>query len=289
MHRLITVCVMVFSLTMPGPTHALAQQDPPPPPLGAVILDDPMTPAGVFHPVTCPTGLTAGDFVPDGYRLLVTGPCTPGSSSASTSWTTQDVIIPDGDLQFEFRMVSGIERASVQAYIRVGDGRWYRLAWEPAGGSATLLKLSGGQLALVTRRTDLARTTTSDAPHTIGIRAQGSRLWAILDGQPVLVANDDTISIGGISLGLERTGSADDRQETSLIAQHLRVTALAGSAQDRVPTVRGAAPSPPASAPSPSAAPTPGSSLAPPSTSPAETPGSRAMPAPVQIPGATNR
>jgi hypothetical protein len=256
---------------------ALAEQIPSPPALGTTVLDTPLTSEGVFGAVSCPTGRGSAQFRPDGYRLAVSGACRDGQNFASVSSLGRGVTVPDGDVEAQFRILTGLERVRLHLYTRLGPDGWYRAQWEPTTGIAVLAKMQGGTFSMLARRADLRPLTASDPSHTLALRTQGAQIWVLIDGQPALSASDSTHSTGGIEVDLERTGPVGDAQEVSALMQRLRVSTVSGGAPNRAPTVQQQPAAAPAAAPAP--APKPSASPAP-AAAPAQAPGG----APAQVP-----
>lgn len=249
----IIVLILAFALRSPGVN---AQDVAPPPALGPAVVTSPLTSEEIFSALSCPTGLTSVLPSPDGLRLTVGGRCRPGEDWAGVTPSTSAVTFPDGEVQIKVKVTAGIERALLAVDVRLQTGGWYRLSWLPASGEAYLATYPQGRETVLARRNDIPRDQDLGKVHTLALRAQGSRLWGLIDDRPVLMATDAAFSVGGIGLDLLRMGSVDDTEPVSAIVQELRVSPIAGSPQDRLPTVRGATPvTAPAANPVPAAAP----------------------------------
>src|SRR5215213_7036365 len=96
---LLAVC-LTFSAPPQGSSTsvALAQDVPPMPDLGDTVLADPLKATGPFWPGSCPTGRNVSAFVPEGFRLRVTGRCADTATSASMLMASTGLTIADGDV-----------------------------------------------------------------------------------------------------------------------------------------------------------------------------------------------
>ena len=117
--------IVLVLLLLLAPSVASGQAtDPLPPPdglpsaLGTVVLDDPLTQAGVVRASVCPTMHGARRFVEDGFLLQVNGKCTDTTTAATVGHVIQGLTI-DGELRFDLRVVGSIDRsASTSGYGR---------------------------------------------------------------------------------------------------------------------------------------------------------------------------
>jgi hypothetical protein len=174
--------------------------------------------------------------------VTIRGRCA-GDAAAALDATLPGLGLADGEAQVEVRAVAGRERAIVQLGIRrpadPAHGAGYAAALAPAHGWAALLRpLAGGGLITLGERTDLAAELADEGWHRLAVRAQGPRLWLLLDGRPILAAFDSTFDGGGLGLALVRAGGADDEEETAVLFRNLRVSALADGDPARTPTYR---------------------------------------------------
>ena len=222
-----------------------------PPELGPVVLEDPLTAPGLVQASQCPTSRNERLFVGEGLMFKVTGKCTDTSTTAGVSRRLEGLRVPDGEVRVEFKLVTGQERAIVRIWFRDqgSPGDSYAATLIPSAGYAHFSKLIGGQSTLVAERTDLAGLVYGDW-NTLAVRARGPDFWLLINDQPVLTATVGELSNGGVVLDLGRRGSVEDSDETAVVWRNLRVSALTGSDQARVPTgPQPAAPPPLAVAP----------------------------------------
>ena len=241
MHRLIVSIVALALTVMPG-KGIFAQEVPRPPALGTTIVDSPLTSEELFRPISCPTGQGSATFGSDGFRLSLAGPCGTNEDYAALPLTASNVTFPDGDVRVKFRVTEGIDKAQLGLDVRLQAGGWYRLAWQPASGMAYLAAYPSGKETILTQSTTVAKEASTDKVHTMALRAQGSQLWGLIDDAPILMASDAAFSAGAVGFDLLRTGPASDTQRVTVLAQGLQVSALAGSAPDRAPSVKTAGP-----------------------------------------------
>ena len=221
------------------------------------VVEDPLTATGAVEASVCPTTRNDRQFVGEGYRFRVTGKCLDTSTNASVAYRLRNLVVPDGEVSLQMRVVSGAERARVRLYLRdQGDpGGGYSVTLEPGRGAATLAVLANNQVTVLAEQTNLAGQFTRDDWNTLAIRAQGSNLWVLLNGVPILSASDPTFSSGGVFIALARLGELGDDQETAVILRNLRVSRLAGGDRARVPTYQGPTTALALAAPAPSSAP----------------------------------
>jgi hypothetical protein len=253
--RIATIAVVALvAATIAG---ARAQEMAPPPQLGAVILEDPLTSAGVFPAASCPSGRSSARFGPDGLRLSVAGRCNDADQFSNIVVMSQNVTVPDGEIRFEAQPEAGTDRVELLILGRQPEQfGGYGLHWVPASGNVQIRRYGSGPTQALAQRAGVASVSAPGERHALALRFQGSRIWALVDDQPVLMATDETFSAGRVALALTRTGPNEDTDEVSLLLRSLRISGLAGSPPDRLPTVRGAAqPTQPAAPAAPASAP----------------------------------
>ena len=220
----------------------------PPPDVGAMFFSDPTF--SIFGSFKCPSGRNTSEPVGEGYILKVTGKCDDESTIAlAFNWIT-DLLVPDGEVRFDFKVVTGHDRASVILGFRTqSDFRDYEAAIVPGSGLAGLYR---GDKLLAARR-DLSSVISRDDWNTLAVRMRGSDLWLLVNDQLVLQANDSTYDRGHVSFALRRMGDINDSPETAAVLRNLRVSSLATGDPSRAPSEQQAgaptAPSPPASVP----------------------------------------
>src|SRR3954465_1482839 len=96
----------VAARATPGPGNSAALEAP-----AALdehpVLEDPLTAPGAVTASACPTGRNDRQFVGDGYRFRVTGKCLDTSTNASVAHRLQNLVVPDGEVSLEMRLVNG--------------------------------------------------------------------------------------------------------------------------------------------------------------------------------------
>lgn len=214
-----------------------------PPPIGGMVLEDALLGPGVAPVGECPTGRASLRFADKGYLAWVSGPCVETLVEANVAAAFGGLTIPDGEVRFDVRPLSGHDRLRLRIGVRVqADPSFtagYAARLTPAEGLAELVKqTSDRRVTLLAQRADLAGLLPPGTWTTVAVRADGPRLWLLIEGQPVLSAVDMTFETGGVVVILSRTGEARDGAEASVLLRNLRVSGLAGGDPSRAPVYR---------------------------------------------------
>ena len=234
---LLTLAVLSLASLTPASARVAAAQDAPDPPdLGDTVFEDPLTATGVLRASTCPTRRIAGDFVPTGFRINVTGRCRDTDTNAGARSTMRDLTIGDGDVSIDVTPVEGVERARIILYARQQENQdGYALIWEPGLGLVQLRRWTSSTGVLLAERGDLARPS-SETPTRLALRVDGERLWGFLDDELVVFATDGMYTGGFVAIASGRTGNPDDDEPSTVVWQNLRVAALVDGDAPRAPT-----------------------------------------------------
>jgi hypothetical protein len=218
---------------------AAAAQDNPPD-VGVVILDDPLASPGVMPSGACQTGRGSREFVEEGYILKVRGKCSDRAGIAATQSFVRGLVFSDGEVRVEFKIVSGLERAVMNLYIRAhpANNVAYYARVSPARGIAQLQKANQDTPTdtLLAERRDLSGQLAPEDWNSLAIRTVGSRLWLLLNDAPVLSVDEPSYDIGDVGVGVTRLGDVSDEEESAAVLRAFRVTALAEGDPARVPT-----------------------------------------------------
>jgi hypothetical protein len=202
----------------------------PPPPLGPTVFADPLTASGVFGRGACPTGLIATDFTEEGYRVSVRGPCTEQSTAPFVMAPARGLSISDGEVRVDARAIVGAERASyfLAGRVDAGDGTGYLARFEPTVPFVSLIRwdAAGSGAQPMVREADASILHFVDGWNTVALRFRGSRMWVLLNGTPVIYADDSAYADGGIELGAGRTGELRDTVEATTVFRNLEIRAL---------------------------------------------------------------
>jgi hypothetical protein len=164
--------------------------------------------------------------------MKVTGTCSEAETQAVVFASyVNGLMLQDGELRFQLKVVSGRERASFLLDFRQQpDPRAsYELAFVPALGWATLAK-PGGLVPLLAGRKDLQGRVAEDW-NTLAIRLDGENLWVLLNDELILSAADRSFGQGRVLFGLFRMGDGSDTQESAVVIRNLRVSNLAPQAR----------------------------------------------------------
>jgi hypothetical protein len=145
--------------------------------------------------------------------------------------------MPDGELRFEIKFVSGVERAFLFLVVRTTERQDRRLGYVLQTGPV----LNGTVLALTEGGPRVVGLVT--APHsvswgewnTIAVRLQGSSIWLIVNDLPISYFEHGAFADGGVVLSVNRNGDVNDEAETAAVFRNMRVSALEGSERSRAP------------------------------------------------------
>jgi hypothetical protein len=223
------------------PAEQLAAQangGPPPPDLaGEAVLDDPLQGVGVLGEVGCPTGRNEFMFAGDGLHIRIGGRCTDASTTAGLLQVVNRLIVPDGEVQLEYRPLAGAARARVTLWVRrqPNSADSYSVAVEPGAGLVQLERTRGGQVTVLSEWQDGEGLLDQSEWTRLGVRLLGPDLWVLINDQAVLHATDDAFASGGIAVSARRLGALGDAEEVAVALRNLRVTALADSDQANRP------------------------------------------------------
>ena len=209
---------------------------PGPPPTGAVVVDDPLTGRGVLRDGACPTNLVSGAFVDEGFLINLRGRCSDALPRAEVVQPIRGVTLPDGEVRLDERVLSGADRSETLIGTRLQAGGGYYAAFNAGLGRARLFKAVDQQITVLAERTDLAAVLAPFAPNTLAVRAQGTRLWLLVNELPVLSAVDTGHDAGSVALLHSRLGPLDDEQESAVVMRNLRISALADGDPGRLPS-----------------------------------------------------
>lgn len=210
------------------------------PDLGPPIFDDDMRAPGFVSAGVCRTGRNSREFVPEGFLLRVTGLCNPVDEIAGVD-RNFSLILPDGEVRFELRALTGVERAVVRFWFRSqSDRSGYVISLWPKGRRAELLRLADGRLTDLGLAVRLVGLLDPASWHSVSLRLAGPRMWILLNDQVLLSATDDRLTSGHVGVRLDKLRDwgredPDDPDEASLLIRNVRVSPLAGSDPERVP------------------------------------------------------
>lgn len=231
--RAVAVAV-ILAMSLVSESPSIAAQGAPPPDLGPVVVEDALAQRGVIDRGGCPTGTNTNRFTPDGYRLTVTGNCFADRPSPFTFQRTNRLSVPDGEVQFEARAATDLGRIQFGLGFRVQQNfDRYAAMFEPGNGKAQLVRTVGEQTTVLAERSDLDQIAVDWTK--VGVRAQGSTFWLLIDGQPALTATDSAYADGFIFFGFTRLGDPGDKQESAVLIRNLRVSRLAAGDMARAP------------------------------------------------------
>lgn len=207
------------------------------PEIGDVIVDDPLTTSPNVIPLgICRTGRASGEQVGEGVIVKVRGRCQPESTTASVGTVLTGLTIPDGELRFEAKAVTGHFRAVILVFVRGAGRDNYSFTIDLAALRGGIGKNQGDSSSRFAEQRDLAGRVRRDDWNQYTIGLQGPRLWLKVNGELVEAASDETFGTGAVSLAVARIGDVNDEAETAVVFRNLRVSRLAGGPDDRAPT-----------------------------------------------------
>jgi hypothetical protein len=217
-------------LLMSGASTALveaaspvAQDVPDPPELGELLFQTALTGPEVFAPGSCPTGAASGENVEEGFKLSVRGKCVPEAEAANLPVPGREITVWDGEVALDFRVDAGAERAGINLYARIHEGRYMAAYLSLATGRAELFRRENGMNTVVASRNDLSDLDPS-AWNRLALRLRGGQLWLMLNNTPLLYASEVLDQTGGIGIAVVREGNVGDSDEVAVVFKDLAVT-----------------------------------------------------------------
>lgn len=211
-----------------------------PPVPGDVVVEAPLDRPGLLPEYACPTGRGGLVYVGEGLMFKANGRCTPSTPVVGLGRYVDGLVVPDGEVSFDFKVANGLARAAIIANVRASlDGRSsYQVTLAPALGLATVSRFEYGLRTDLAQRTDLRPVIAPGDWNTLAIRLSGDEIWLLMNGLPALKAQDGRFGDGRFGLTVLGPGSAADEQEVAVVFRNLRVSALKGVADDRRPTYK---------------------------------------------------
>jgi hypothetical protein len=220
----------------------LAQDVPDPPELGEVLFQASLTGPEVFAPGRCPTGAAYGENVDEGFKITVRGKCVSEAEAANAPVPGREITVWDGDVALDFRVEAGAERAGINLYARIHEGRYLAAYLSLATDRAELFRRENGVNTVVASRGDLADLDAS-VWNRLALRFRGGQLWLLVNDTPLLYASDVLDQTGGIGIAVVREGYVGDTDEVAVVFKDLTVAGFAEPPAD--------APEPEATEPAP--------------------------------------
>ena len=226
-----------------------------PPAVGSAIVEDDLTAPGVLRPSDCPTKLNRRTFEGGQARLTVTGRCSETATDARADWRVDGLDFGDGEVRFEARSLTGLDRSELRVWLRLKPGEHGYFArifpsrgrvrfsrWQDQRFTTLVESFFNPERVFQFEREwqwknvfQPERVFQREAWNTLAVRAQGSGFWVLLNDQVIASASDEAILEGRVVLGLVRTGALDDTEEVAMEFRNLRVSALAQTDAARVP------------------------------------------------------
>jgi hypothetical protein len=213
---------------------------PAPPAVGAGVFQDGLKNDRIFRPGKCPTLSAGGDLVPDGFRLVVVGPCTDDAGVADVSVPARGITVGDGDVAMDFMVADGAELATLSVYVRNRDRKLVGASVNPVLGQATLFQSINGEEETLASRSDLGEMVNPGEWNRLAVRVSGNEMWLLLNDQPALYASRVVDEPGDVGIRLVREGRRiTDESGTVVVFRDLTLSALEGADPARGPTYPG--------------------------------------------------
>lgn len=233
------------SATQPAARRAGPTGQPPaapgtPPAIAELAYEEPLTQPGIIRPMPCPNGKTRGEVTPEGYVLSVRGRCEDGEGGVTATVYLAGLDLADGDVQVEFKLTAGHERALVALMTRLGDAddpTGYAWPVQARLGHASIhaLDFAAGRERQIAIRRELPTLLRPTDWNTLAARQLGDTHWLFVNGVPVATVEDRTASAGGVLLMVLRQGDRADDQEVAVTFRNLRISTLVGTSPERLP------------------------------------------------------
>ena len=223
------------------PPAASAQDLAAPPVPGRVILDNSLTQPGLIETPTCPVGLAGGEATPEGYLIRLRGRCATedhGARGISVDSTLPGLTVPDGEIRFDFKILSGQERVALAVGARI-QPRWlpagYGFYLYPSDRLAQFARVESGTARLVAPNTRLRAALRLADWNSVAMRMRGSQFWLLVNEEVILSAQDEVFERGTVRLVVARAGDPSDDAEVAVLLRNLTVSAVEGAPEDRAP------------------------------------------------------
>jgi hypothetical protein len=214
-----------------------ASEVPAPPAVGVGVFQDGLKNDRIFRPGKCPTLSAGGDLVPDGFRLVVVGPCTDDAGVADVSVPARGITVGDGDVAMDFLVADGGDLATVSVYVRNRDRKLIGASVNPALGKATLFQSVNGEEETLASRSDLGEMVNPGEWNRLAVRVSGGDMWLLLNDQPALYASRVVDEPGDVGVRLVREGRRiSDETGTIVVFRDLTLSTLEGGDPARAPT-----------------------------------------------------
>ncbi|MFN8632658.1 MAG: family 16 glycoside hydrolase [Chloroflexota bacterium] len=204
----------------------------PPPPVGDVIVEDSLTaPGAIPGRLDSVTGRNVGEFVGEGYIMKVTGRFREDSQTAGIGGIIPELVVPDGEIRIEMKVVSGHDRALAYISFReqTDPPAFYEVNLAPSVGLAFLGRSVPNDLKMLplATRSDLRGRMSRDDWNQFAVRLDGPNIWILLNGEPILSVADSARDSGRVGIGVMRAGDLNDNAESAVVFRNLRVSRLA--------------------------------------------------------------
>lgn len=209
---------------------------PPLPPLGAVVYENSLRDERVFKAGRCFGGKALSQYVGEGFKLRVMGPCFLLLDEAWITVPATGVTVGDGEVALDFKVVDGASRATVGLYVRSVKEQLIGVHIHPTRSEASLFMLVEGKQTDLAYRANLGSLLKPGDWNRLAMRVNGHNAWLLLNDEPVLHSGEVHADAGQAIVELIRDGHFEDEDETAVVFRDLQLSALEGGEPGRAPT-----------------------------------------------------
>ena len=205
------------------------------PPLGAVTYENALQDERVFKAGYCFGRKAFSQYVGEGFKLRVMGPCHLLLDEAWIAVEANGVMVGDGEVAIDFKIVAGEPRSRLGIYVRGVNEQMIGAQIQPSRGEASLFTLNGGQQTDLAYRNNIPGYKSGDW-NRLAIRVNGHNAWLLLNDEPLIHTNEVHADAGKVIIELLRDGSFEDEEESAVVFRDLTLTVLEGGEPGRAPT-----------------------------------------------------
>jgi len=205
----------------------------------------------------CQSGLAGHVVTDEGLTFRMTGSCRRYIPDYVYDYADfRGLVITDGEIRVEARVLSAGDRALVRLYFRTPDplnaNGGYALVVHPESERVAFVRQGSAGYGdpdeqLLALREGIGKKLGSGAWTSVSVRMQGGNFWAFIDDALVLSASDDQYPSGGAGVIVARFTDNTDDTELAVVVRNAKVTALADGDPARAPMLT--VPTPPPDAP----------------------------------------
>jgi len=201
-----------------------------------VTYENPLKDERVFKAGRCFGGQAFSQYVGEGFELRVMGRCNLLLEETWITVQANGVMVGDGEVAIDFKVVDGVSRARVGLYVRSVNGQLIGAQVQPSKGEASLFRLLESKDTELGSRYDLWSVLKPNDWNKLALRVSGYDTWLLVNDEPVIYSKDVHADAGRVVVELVREGNVDDEDESAVVFRNLTLTAIDGAEPDRAPT-----------------------------------------------------